>query len=211
MPGTPPSTISGLRTYSSGPTLRRSSCPSYVLFFRETERCTHALLQNIFAGVTAPASSSFRVALAVAWTWLHLITFNFSNQYRSVAEDKLNKPWRPIPAGRIRLATADRLRWLGCAVCLSLSALGGRALFLSSAAFLVTAIAYDETTLSKHWSGKNVMGAIAYPTASAGATMLMRTCALMALCRLVADLPQVATSRWTRRRPSPLRSCPPWW
>jgi 4-hydroxybenzoate polyprenyltransferase len=168
-------------------------------------------LQNVFAAVTAPASSSFRVALAVAWTWLHLITFNFSNQYRSVAEDKLNKPWRPIPAGRIRLATADRLRWLGCAVCLGLSALGGRALFLSSAAFLVTAIAYDETTLSKHWSGKNVMGAIAYPTASAGATMLMRACALMALCRPVADLPQVATSRSTRRPPSPLRSCPPWW
>jgi 4-hydroxybenzoate polyprenyltransferase len=156
-------------------------------------------LQTVFAAVTAPASSSLGVALAVAWTWLHLITFNFSNQYRSVAEDKLNKPWRPIPAGRICLATADRLRWLGCSACLGLSALGGRALFLSSAAFLVTAIAYDETTLSKHWFGKNVMGTIAYPTASAGATMLMRTCALTALCRPAADLPQAATSRSTRR------------
>jgi 4-hydroxybenzoate polyprenyltransferase len=203
MPGTPPSTTSGLRTYSSGPTSRRSSCPSYVVSWREIQRCTHALLQTVFAAVTAPASSSFRVALAVAWTWLHLITFNFSNQYRSVAEDKLNKPWRPIPAGRIRLETADRLRWLGCSACLGLSALGGRALFLSSAAFLVTAIAYDETTLSKHWFGKNVMGTIAYPTASAGATMLMRTCALTALCRHAADLPQAATSRSTRRRPSP--------
>jgi 4-hydroxybenzoate polyprenyltransferase len=114
--------------------------------------------------------------MAFAWTWLHLIAFNFSNQYRSLAEDQLNKPWRPIPAGRISLAAANRLRWIFCALCLGLSVIGGRDLFLCSIAYLITAIAYDETTLSKHWFGKNVMGTIAYPTCSAGATMLMRTC-----------------------------------
>lgn len=36
-----------------------------------------------------------------AWSLAHLLLFNLHNQLRGRAEDALNKPWRPIPAGRI--------------------------------------------------------------------------------------------------------------
>lgn len=37
------------------------------------------------------------------WLWLHLLIADISNQRlpNSVLEDKINKPWRPIPAGRV--------------------------------------------------------------------------------------------------------------
>lgn len=48
----------------------------------------------------------------ILWTWLNLLVFNLANQRlpSSIVEDKVNKPWRPIPANRL---TAVRARqWL---------------------------------------------------------------------------------------------------
>ena len=49
--------------------------------------------------------------LVVVWTWLNLLPLDMSNQSdrNSSVEDKENKPWRPIPAGRL---TVDETRWL---------------------------------------------------------------------------------------------------
>ncbi|KAI1370790.1 UbiA prenyltransferase family-domain-containing protein [Hypoxylon crocopeplum] len=52
-----------------------------------------------------PASSLIQIISAVPsmaiWSVSNLLMFNMHNQRRSKAEDSLNKPWRPIPAGRI--------------------------------------------------------------------------------------------------------------
>ena len=42
------------------------------------------------------------------WSWSNLFLFNLHNQRHpsSISEDALNKPWRPIPAGRITSAQA---------------------------------------------------------------------------------------------------------
>ncbi|KAK3369953.1 UbiA prenyltransferase family-domain-containing protein [Podospora didyma] len=54
-----------------------------------------------------PASSDLlhRLPLSVLWTWLALLVFCLQNQHNesSIIEDKINKPWRPIPAGRITI------------------------------------------------------------------------------------------------------------
>ena len=38
--------------------------------------------------------------LALMWTWLNLLPFNIFNQVgnAAIAEDCINKPWRPLPA-----------------------------------------------------------------------------------------------------------------
>ncbi|KAH6654822.1 UbiA prenyltransferase family-domain-containing protein [Truncatella angustata] len=52
-----------------------------------------------------PDFSMFQVLLAVPsmilWTWSHLLIFNLHNQLGGLTEDAINKPWRPIPQGRI--------------------------------------------------------------------------------------------------------------
>lgn len=67
---------------------------------------------------SSPISSSLK---AVLWLWSHLLQFNLSNQTANPAEDVRNKPWRPIPSGRISLRNAIILRWLSVLYCCILS------------------------------------------------------------------------------------------
>lgn len=52
-----------------------------------------------------------RLPLVLAWIWLTLLLVDIANQRHpsSVLEDTLNKPWRPLPSGRISTFGARRL------------------------------------------------------------------------------------------------------
>lgn len=56
-----------------------------------------------------------RVPHMVVWIWIHLLVENLANQRQpqSVAEDAINKPWRPLPSGRLSQAEALRLLQVG--------------------------------------------------------------------------------------------------
>ncbi|KAF4595306.1 UbiA prenyltransferase family-domain-containing protein [Ophiocordyceps camponoti-floridani] len=57
---------------------------------------------------------SSRFGLVFFWIWIHLVSFNVDNQRspESVREDALNKPWRPLPSGRVSLRAAYLLSML---------------------------------------------------------------------------------------------------
>lgn len=68
----------------------------------------------LFAAVNSPIASVFSMgpgkSLAqilvatpamVLWSWSNLFLFNLHNQRRGIEEDALNKPWRPLPSGRL--------------------------------------------------------------------------------------------------------------
>lgn len=44
-----------------------------------------------------------RLPLVLFWLWIHLLPFTVSNQrdVESIEEDRINKPWRPLPSGRL--------------------------------------------------------------------------------------------------------------
>ena len=56
-----------------------------------------------------------RIPHTVLWSWLNIVMFTLSNQRLpdSVKEDAINKPWRPIPAGRITGSQATQLLLFG--------------------------------------------------------------------------------------------------
>ncbi|KAL9104747.1 MAG: hypothetical protein Q9163_000359 [Psora crenata] len=65
---------------------------------------------------TSPSSADMlsiapRVPYAVLWLWLNTLAFAITNQMasRSVIEDRINKPWRAIPSGRITRSQARNL------------------------------------------------------------------------------------------------------
>lgn len=70
----------------------------------------------LVSGKTAPWSSSsvlqilLRLTSVFAYNWSNLLIFDFANQRsaESVAEDKINKPWRPIPSGKISMEQTRR-------------------------------------------------------------------------------------------------------
>lgn len=106
----------------------------------------------IFSLVTAPAMPVFGISQAprvadilyraprsLLWIWINLLPFAIDNQRRlsSVAEDRLNKPWRTLPSKRMTpsqartlmlclypLALVVSLQIGGATQCLSLMALG---------------------------------------------------------------------------------------
>lgn len=98
---------------------------------------------------------------------------NVSNQARGAAEDARNKPWRPLPAGRITESQALVLRWAAVAVCVWLSAGHGLDVVLATLALVVTTVVYDELGLAGHYVGKNFCNIGGYASFEVGATKLI--------------------------------------
>lgn len=107
----------------------------------------------------------------VLWLWLNLLVLDLANQRLpdSVAEDSLNKPWRPIPAGRLTPAAARHL--LVCSIALTYVAsallLGGvyETLLLLALNWL-----YNDLGLANgHWFLHSLMNAAGLTTMGAGA------------------------------------------
>ncbi|KAH9853014.1 UbiA prenyltransferase family-domain-containing protein [Lenzites betulinus] len=104
----------------------------------------------------------------VIWIWLHLLQFCLSNQCLSPEEDASNKPWRPIPSGRITVANARSLRWAMLAVCLSVSAHYG--VLAPSVALALGTLAHNELGMDAAWLPRNMCNAVGYAAFNAGAT-----------------------------------------
>ncbi|KAI1098497.1 UbiA prenyltransferase family-domain-containing protein [Jackrogersella minutella] len=54
-----------------------------------------------------------RYPLALLWTWSNLLPFDIFNQFseEAIEEDRINKPWRPLPSGMIDREQAASLMW----------------------------------------------------------------------------------------------------
>ncbi|KZO90321.1 hypothetical protein CALVIDRAFT_547615 [Calocera viscosa TUFC12733] len=128
---------------------------------------------TIFAAVAAPVHSKSQLFLAIVWIWLHLLQCNVSNQYKSCEEDKINKPWRPLPSQRVTFIQAQKLRWALVALCLTYSLSFGVDVALVSVVLTLTMIVYDEVGLAGHWAGKNICAVYGYGTFEIGATKIM--------------------------------------
>ena len=93
-----------------------------------------------------------------------------SNQSLSPDEDKTNKPWRPIPSGRVTVFQARIFRWILVPIGLAISGVYGVPL----AGFLVMLeiLLMNEVNLTSHWIGRNVTNSFAYTTLDFAATYI---------------------------------------
>jgi len=101
-----------------------------------------------------------RYPLVLIWIISAVSGFSLANQYlpASIEEDSVNKPWRPIPSGRVSATSAARLRWI-----ISLSGLvfslyaGGQYEFILQIAAVYW---YNDLDGSKGWFIRNILNAI---------------------------------------------------
>ncbi|KAI0428962.1 UbiA prenyltransferase family-domain-containing protein [Xylaria sp. FL1042] len=99
-----------------------------IWLFTRSDMKTIVFPQSIFGITTAFAACTLhqpfiqynaldwfmiRYPLALIWTWLNLLPFNIFNQLSNAAinEDRINKPWRPLPSNRISQKQAASLIW----------------------------------------------------------------------------------------------------
>ncbi|KAI9711722.1 MAG: hypothetical protein M1820_001866 [Bogoriella megaspora] len=71
-----------------------------------------------------------RLPKVFLWTWTNLLTFTVNNQRQPLAitEDALNKPWRPLPSGRLTPSQAYYLSLFTYALSITVSLLCGAGL-----------------------------------------------------------------------------------
>ncbi|KZV95924.1 hypothetical protein EXIGLDRAFT_609893 [Exidia glandulosa HHB12029] len=135
---------------------------------------------SVFAAATAPVSSITRFGTALIWLWLHLLQFDVSNQYTTAKEDAANKPWRPMPSGRLSREHATVLRWSLLIACNLLSitiatCAGTPDVICISTAMSIAILAHNEVGLAQNWLGKNVCCAVGYMVLEAGTTLITST------------------------------------
>ncbi|KAF9238255.1 UbiA prenyltransferase family [Melanogaster broomeanus] len=144
----------------------------YTLFlFTKNDIRTAAIPVTLFAVAAAPLCSPIHVLHSAFWIWLHLLQFNVANQVKAPEEDKVNKPSRPLPAGRITVDNATILRWFLAPLCLGYSALYSTQLVFASLEMQLFTIWYNELDGDKKWMSKNLLTAIMYGCLELGGTL----------------------------------------
>lgn len=106
-----------------------------------------------------------RMPLVALWVWIILCPFNIDNQRReeSVREDKINRPWRPLPSGRVDPEKALRLQLVfHCLALLYSFNVGGVYQWVAG---IILGWLYNGFGLAD-WSciGKNTVNALGYVT-----------------------------------------------
>lgn len=136
---------------------------------------------GIFSALAGPLlttnhSPSFSAILwrtphVVLWTWLNTLVFDLANQrlYDSVLEDKLKKPWRPLPAGRISQKQARRLLFVAIPTNLGLIHWGIGATEETVLLFLLTWMYNDLGGSDDNFLVRNIIIAVAYTLYGSGA------------------------------------------
>lgn len=112
-----------------------------------------------------------RIPIILLWSWVNLLSFAVNNQRQAsaLAEDRLNKPWRPMPAGRM---TENQAKNLGlCVYPLAFGAsllLGGG----TSQCVLLALFGYLYNDLKRgdvSWSLRNILNACGISCFASGA------------------------------------------
>ncbi|KAL1730369.1 UbiA prenyltransferase family [Schizophyllum commune] len=94
------------------------------------------------------------------WLELHLLAFEIMNQVTGIEEDKLEKPHRPIPSGRISPASARALYACVVAAALLMSARHG--ITWVTVVFVVAITVYNEGGLARFWYFKSGLASLGY-------------------------------------------------
>lgn len=158
-----------------------TGCKSICLPNTSGSRLTYQ--QTVFALSVAPDASWKHLLHAVCWVWLHLLQADISNQACSPHEDAVNKPYRPLPSGRITLKNALRLRWLLIPVCWVVSAVYGLQVLRVSILFTGLILVYNEGHAAGRWFTRNVMNAGGISCFEAGATLITGACSAFRVCQ----------------------------
>ncbi|KIK52523.1 hypothetical protein GYMLUDRAFT_1028657 [Collybiopsis luxurians FD-317 M1] len=146
----------------------------YILFlFTYTDFKTIFFPVLAVAAVLGPVKSNKSVVEAALWIWVHLLQCNVSNQRNSIDEDALNRPWRPLPSGKVSIQQAIILRYIVIWACVACSSLYGVQIVLISLFLTAITIIYDDYGGATHWILKNLCAAIGYAIFEVGATVVI--------------------------------------
>ncbi|KAI0059667.1 hypothetical protein BV25DRAFT_1040905 [Artomyces pyxidatus] len=144
-----------------------------TFFFVKSDIKTVMIPCTSFAIAAAPISGLDRLPHVVFWLFLIIIYFDVSNQIRQPEEDRLNKPYRPIPSGLISISNAILLKRILLPLSLGISLLYSPEVFAAAVGFTVITYFYDEKSGSaSHFVVRTLWNIGGYFTLNAGAALV---------------------------------------
>src|SRR5215469_5667737 len=78
---------------------------------------------NLLTTASVPITTILiNLPITCFWIWLNILVISITNQRlpAGILEDKINKPWRPIPSGRIGVEKASQLLFMSVIVLLGI-------------------------------------------------------------------------------------------
>lgn len=133
--------------------------------------------------MAAPQVSYERLVPLSVWVWLYLLQFCAANQMFSAAEDGINKPYRPIPAGLISVEHTRILRWILVPICLGLSWYYD--VLYPGLSLAVAFVVYNELGLDSFFYTKNFLNAVGIVSWNVGAAKITRAGLRISLSRCI--------------------------
>ncbi|KAF6744380.1 UbiA prenyltransferase family-domain-containing protein [Ephemerocybe angulata] len=109
---------------------------------------------------------------AIFWLWIVLLQANLSNQTSSPEEDAGNKPWRPIPAGRISLRNAVIAHRISIPACALLSLYFSPAVLVSCLLFTFFLSLHNDFDGAKNGFAKSLLNGFGYIMLALGTTLI---------------------------------------
>lgn len=163
------SAISQLRdTLSLAHLITESNIKAFV-----TPTVLNGMLAVGSGGVTADVLGWPDLAAAVPkvalYIWLWDLYFDCSNQKDpgSIEEDRLNKPWRAIPSGRLSVEAAER--WYVVSACIMPAVALWLGALPEALAFMLETWAYDRLGGGSTWWGRSIINPLFFSTGQLGA------------------------------------------
>ena len=99
-----------------------------------------------------PLNGFHRIPHILFWIWIQIIHCDLVNQALRIEEDRINKPYRPIVAGRLSIDTAMWLRWILVVAGFFHSRLYGAEVLCAAVGNLIIDLVYNELDGDRaHW------------------------------------------------------------
>ncbi|KAJ8594953.1 hypothetical protein M405DRAFT_728919 [Rhizopogon salebrosus TDB-379] len=143
-----------------------------LFLFTKSDVLTGLIPITLFVLAAAPHPHLARIPETIVWMWMHILKHDISNQIQDPEEDKMNKPDRPLPSGRISTQNAAYVRWTLVPICLAFSAKYGGQALASSACVEAISIWYNHFGGDKGWISKNLLTASGYICVEIGAIIV---------------------------------------
>lgn len=121
----------------------------------------------------APTASLWRLPSTLIWIWTQLLPFTISNQLSpsAIAEDAINKPWRPLPSNRLTTDSASKAMIAFYVLALGLSGFTGGT--RQALGLLALGIWYNHLSGTQSWVVRNWINGAGYVCFTSGAMEVM--------------------------------------
>ncbi|KAI0070730.1 hypothetical protein K474DRAFT_1713083 [Panus rudis PR-1116 ss-1] len=164
-----------------------------IFLFTRSDIKTVVIPMSLSALSLVPRAHLSRIPEGIFWIWVHVLQFDISNQSIGIEEDRVNKAWRPLLAGRVTINSA-RLCWRLLVPTCSLNSLHyGFETACASLVLCIFTVIHNDFKAHRHWLLKNVVSAVGLAAFETGAAVIIgrgwvqldRT-SLLALCLSIA-------------------------